>query len=104
LVEAVGEPQRVTTNRGAVRRMLGVVTTIPTPVWGRDELRAGEMWNSNSVIAWVIATAGVPTDVLQPPPHGRAPGWFSGLEVARRSGAYDRGHADKWEATVGSAV
>jgi hypothetical protein len=87
LVEAVGEPQRVTIDPGAVRRMLEVVTTIPTPVWGRDELRAGEMWNSNSVIAWVIATAGVPTDALQPPSHGRAPGWFSGIEVARRSGA-----------------
>jgi hypothetical protein len=104
LVEAVDKPQRVTIDPGAVRRMLEVVPTIPTPVWGRDELRAGEMWNSNSVIAWVIATAGVPTDVLQPPPHGRAPGWISGLAVARRSAAYDRGHADEWEATAGSAV
>jgi hypothetical protein len=90
LVEAVGEPRRTTTDPRAVRRLLEVVATIPTPVWGRDELNAGEMWNSNSVIAWVIATAGIPTDALEPPHGGRAPGWSSGLEVARRSGAYER--------------
>jgi hypothetical protein len=60
---------------------------VPTPVWGRDELKAGEMWNSNSVIAWTIAGAGVPTDALRPPPGGRAPGWSAGLKVARRAGA-----------------
>jgi hypothetical protein len=90
LVEAVGEPKRVTTDARVVRRLLEAVGAIPTPVWGRDELKAGEMWNSNSVIAWVIATAGIATDVLQPPPRGRAPGWFAGLEVARRSGAQER--------------
>lgn len=59
---------------------------MPTPVWGRDELGAGEMWNSNSVVSWLLASAGIATDFLQPPPHGRAPGWDAGLEVARRSG------------------
>ena len=67
--------------------MLELVTAVPTPVWGRDELRAGEMWNSNSVIAWLIAGAGLPTDALHPPPRGRAPGWSAGLEVARRLSA-----------------
>jgi hypothetical protein len=56
---------------------------VPRPVWGRDELKAGEMWNSNSVIAWLIASAGLTTETLRPPPHGRAPGWLSGLAVAR---------------------
>jgi hypothetical protein len=72
------------------RRLLDRVTTVPTPVWGRDELEAGEMWNSNSVIAWLIAPAGLPTNLLATPLHGRAPGWSSGLEVARRSTAADR--------------
>jgi hypothetical protein len=101
LVEAVGEPKRVTTDARVARRLLKAVATIPTPVWGRDELKAGEMWNSNSVIAWAIATAGIPTDALQPPPRGRAPGWFSGVQVARRGGAHERGHADALEATAG---
>jgi len=86
LVEAVGPPRRLTTDPRIVRRLLDVVATIPAPVWGRDELHAGEMWNSNSVVAWVIATAGIPTDRLQPPPGGRAPGWASGLDVAERAG------------------
>ena len=55
---------------------------VPTPVWGRDELGTGEGWNSNSVIAWLIASAGLPTQGLHPPGRGRAPGWDAGLIVA----------------------
>ncbi len=40
----------------------------------RDELKAGEMWNSNSVVAWLVAAAGIPTENVGPPPRGRAPG------------------------------
>jgi hypothetical protein len=93
LGEAVGPPRRLTSDSRVARRLLDLVATVPTPVWGRDELAAGEMWNSNSVIAWLIATAGLPTDLLRPPPGGRAPGWFAGLEMARRSVAYERERA-----------
>jgi hypothetical protein len=86
LAEAVGPPRRLTADPRVVRRLLDVVARTPTPVWGRDQLRAGEMWNSNSLIAWVIATSGISTARLQPPPGGRAPGWASGLEVAERAG------------------
>jgi hypothetical protein len=64
--------------------VLDLTAEVPTPVWGRDELHAGEWWNSNSVIAWLIATAGLDADDLHPPLHGRAPGWDAGLVVARR--------------------
>jgi hypothetical protein len=84
---AVGGPHRLTSDPRAARRLLDVVTSVPRPVWGRDELHAGEMWNSNSVAAWLIATAGLSTGRLRPPGHGRAPGWSAGLEVARRSDA-----------------
>jgi hypothetical protein len=53
-------------------------------VWGRDELGTGEMWNSNSVIAWVITSSGMETESIRLPAGGRAPGWRAGLEVARR--------------------
>jgi hypothetical protein len=53
-------------------------------VWGRDESRTGEMWNSNSVIAWLIARAGLDAAAIQPPAGGRAPGWNAGLVAARR--------------------
>jgi hypothetical protein len=81
---AVGGAQRLSTDHDVAQRLLGLVATSPTPVWGRNELNAGEMWNCNSVIAWLIATAGIATDAVQPPPGGRAPGWHAGLVVARR--------------------
>ena len=84
LGEAVGGPRRLSRDPQLARRLLDLTSAVPTPVWGRDELKAGEMWNSNSVIAWLIASAGLPTDRLGPPPRGRAPGWDAGLEVARR--------------------
>jgi len=52
---------------------------------GRDELGTGEMWNSNSLVAWVLEVAGVSTAAIRPPPGGRAPGWDAGLAVARRA-------------------
>ena len=90
LAEAVGGARRLTTDPQVARRLLESVATVPTYVWGRDELHAGEMWNCNSVIAWLIARAELPADVLSPPERGRAPGWDAGLEAARRSGAPQR--------------
>jgi hypothetical protein len=86
LAEAVGAAARLTTDPASVRRLLALAASVPTPVWGRDELKTGEMWNSNSVIAWLIASAGLPTAELHPPPGGRAPGWFAGVAIARRDG------------------
>ncbi len=42
------------------------------------------MWNSNSVIAWLVARAGLDAEAIQPPTGGRAPGWNAGFVVARR--------------------
>lgn len=94
LAEAVGGPCRVSSDPRVARRLLDLAEAVPTPVWGRDELQAGEMWNSNSVIAWLIASADVPTDRLRPPPRGRAPGWDAGLAVARRGEPSQRRRAD----------
>jgi hypothetical protein len=88
---AVGGPRRLSSDPEVARRLLDLVAMAPTPVWGRDELKAGEMWNSNSLIAFLVATAGLPTDVLHPPAPGRAPGWDAGLELARRERASQRG-------------
>ena len=66
------------------QRLLELVPSVPTPAWGRDELDAGEMWNSNSVTSWILHRSGVDTTRLAPPGGGRAPGWYAGLEVAAR--------------------
>lgn len=68
------------------RRLLDMVRDVPTPVWGRDELGAGEMWNSNSVISWLLRRGDLDTAPIRPPPGGRAPGWDAGLVVAARGG------------------
>jgi hypothetical protein len=84
VAEAVDSPRRLTREEQLARRVLEVVPQVPTPVWGRDELGTGEMWNSNSVIAWVIARSGMNPQETQPPPRGRAPGWRAGVAVAGR--------------------
>jgi hypothetical protein len=84
VAEAVDSPRRLASDEDSARRVLDLVAQVPTPVWGRDELGTGEMWNSNSVIAWVIARSGLDAGSVQPPAGGRAPGWHAGLVVARR--------------------
>lgn len=85
IAEAVDSPRRLAGDEHRARRLLGVVAQVPTPAWGRDELHTGEMWNSNSVIAWSLATGGLDVESIQPPEGGRAPGWHAGLVVAGRS-------------------
>jgi hypothetical protein len=82
--EAVGSPQLLSDDPLVARRLLELVGCLPSPVWGRDELGTGEMWNSNSVVAWLLVRGGLPTEAIRPPAGGRAPGWQAGLVVARR--------------------
>jgi hypothetical protein len=84
VTEAVESPQRLTASEDSARQVLETVPKVPTPVWGRDELGTGEMWNSNAVIAWVLAESEVSMAGIRPPAGGRAPGWQAGLELARR--------------------
>lgn len=82
--EAVGGPRRLSGDPAHAGRVLDLVPQVPTPVWGRDDLKTGEMWNSNSVTAWLIARGGMDAEPIRPPADGRAPGWHAGLVVARR--------------------
>ena len=52
--------------------------------WGRDELKAGGMWNSNSVISCVLESAHISEAAGAHPRNGSAPGWNVGLVVAQR--------------------
>ncbi len=84
LAEAVTSPVRVTEDVARASQILDLVPSVPALVWGRDELRTRDMWNSNSVIAWLLARAGIDVDSIDPPTGGRAPGWRAGLAAARR--------------------
>ena len=84
---AVASPIRVTDDSERIREVLELVPLVPTPVWGRDELALGEMWNSNSVVSWVLTQADLIDVVGEPPGNGRAPGWDSGVAAARRASA-----------------
>ena len=77
-------PVCVSGDAEVAERILALVPEFPLCTWGRDELGAGEMWNSNSFVSWLLARAGVDTDGLRPPSGGRAPGWDAGLRVAVR--------------------
>lgn len=79
---AVDSPRRVSEDDAVARRVLELAPRLPPLVWGRDELGAGDMWNSNSIVAWLLAHAGVDAAAIMPPPGGRAPGWRAGLAAA----------------------
>jgi hypothetical protein len=82
--EAVDSPRRLSDDADDVRRIRDALPQLPTPVWGRDELRTGEMWNSNSVVSWLLTTAGLRPEAVPLPKRGRAPGWAAGWIVASR--------------------
>jgi hypothetical protein len=84
LGEAVDSPSRVTDDAAAARRLLDLAPRLPSPVWGRDELGTGDMWNSNSVVSWLLTASGLDVDAIRPPAGGRAPGWAAGVVAARR--------------------
>jgi hypothetical protein len=87
LAEAVESPVCLSEEPNDARRLLDLAPRAPTPVWGRDELDAGEMWNSNSLISWLITLGGLDVDSIRLPEAGRAPGWRAGIVVARRGQA-----------------
>lgn len=86
LAEAVASPLRTTDEAATVAAVLDVLPQLPALTWGRDELGAGEMWNSNSAIAWALACTGHDMDAIRPPRGGRAPGWSAGLVLAGHRG------------------
>lgn len=84
LAEAVDSPQLVSATRFQAEQILALVPEFPPATWGRDELQTGEMWNSNSLVAWLLSRSGHDMCAIRPPARGRAPGWLAGLTVAGR--------------------
>ena len=84
IAEAVASPLRLSDELERAQRILELAGQVPTPVWGRDELCTGEMWNSNSTISWLLARGGLDVESIRPPLGGRAPGWRAGVAVGQR--------------------
>jgi hypothetical protein len=85
VAEAADGPQRLSDDQAKAHRLLQLVGTVPPLLWGRDELDLGEMWNSNSVISWLLARTGMRPEGISPPTGGRAPGWDAGIRLAHLS-------------------
>lgn len=81
---AVGPPATVTEDAEKVQKILENIQNVPTLIWGRDELNIGDMWNSNSVVSWVLEQSDIDTSNIFPPNGGRAPGWQAGVTASRR--------------------
>lgn len=84
IAEAVDSPRRISTDVALAESILALAPDFPTATWGRDELNTGDMWNSNSLVAWLLARSGHDLAGVTPPARGRAPGWSAGLAVAAR--------------------
>lgn len=81
---AIGGPRRLSSDPDTARALLSLVAEAPPATWGRDELQTGEMWNSNSLVSWLLVRSGHEVSTIHPPPGGRAPGWDAGLAAAFR--------------------
>jgi hypothetical protein len=84
LTFALSPPIRLTDHELVAERVLQALPTVPTLVWGRDEMHAGEMWSCNSIISWALTRAGIDSTAIALPPRGRAPGWDAGIAIAQR--------------------
>lgn len=87
VAEAVESPIPLSQDAAMTARLLDLVPHVPALVWGRDELRTGEMWNCNSIVAWLLVQSHHDVASIRPPAHGRVPGWQAGLQAAHRGSA-----------------
>lgn len=81
---AVDSPRQLTDDLDQAERVLRFVRHVPALTWGRDQLKAGEMWSCNSLTSWLLTRSGLNDDRTRPPAGGRAPGWTAGAVIARR--------------------
>lgn len=77
----VGGPAIVADDDGTAQSVLRHAHEVPALTWGRQVPPTRDMWNSNSLVSWLLRVSGVPIADLSPPSGGRAPGWGAGLAL-----------------------
>jgi len=82
--QAVESPRHLSHDAVRAQCVLELLPTFPRRTWGADEQHTGDMWNSNSLVSWLLASSGHDLTTVVPPSGGRAPGWSAGLVVAGR--------------------
>lgn len=78
---AVGGPTTLADGETAAEAVVNRVREVPALVWGRVIPGTRDMWNSNSLVSWLIMTTGLDPSIAHPPAGGRAPGWEAGIAV-----------------------
>lgn len=94
--EAVESPRRISEDPERVAHILTQVGRVPAYTWGRDPLGCGDMWNSNSLVAWLLASTGPDGPATEVPAGGRAPGWRSGLVLAGAGPTEETTPVEEW--------
>lgn len=80
---AVGGPVTVSQDDAEANTLLNCIDDVPLLTWGRVVDPTEDMWNSNSVVSWLLVMTGIDASGLVPPAGGRAPGWAAGIAVAQ---------------------
>lgn len=80
LAYAPADPVVISLSRADAEALLRRTATAPLLVWGAP-VPGGDMWNSNSLVAWLLEESGIDATKLHPP-SGRAPGWAAGIQAA----------------------
>lgn len=79
---SVGGPVTLTNDQSEAHELIRHIREVPALTWGRNVGTTGDMWNSNSLVSWLMVKAGFSASQVHPPEGGRAPGWRAGIAVA----------------------
>jgi|1186.fasta_scaffold574739_2 hypothetical protein len=85
---AVSGPVNLTQDEATAQSVLRHVPEVPVLTWGRQVPPTGDMWNSNSLVSWLLGCIGLPVATLSPPMGGRAPGWDAGVAMLPPAGPH----------------
>lgn len=73
-------PIRLTTDCDIAQKLYGLVPNVPAnDYWDSNDKWGESRWTSNSVVAWLLQSAGINPSPPPVPPNGMAPGWSAGV-------------------------